>query len=141
AIDEAATPLVVGGTGLYFRAALSELAIPPRGRRAHWQQEVDRLGPEAAHALLAERDPAAAARVHANDKRRVVRALELAELGASLAPTSDTLWGVGYRHPTLVVGLDLPRDELASRIEARTRLMVERGVVEEARSALAGSVS
>jgi tRNA dimethylallyltransferase len=81
AIDDAGVPLVVGGTGLYFRAALSELRIPPPGRRAHWQAEVDRLGPEASHALLAERDPAAAARVHANDRRRVVRALELAEAG------------------------------------------------------------
>ena len=82
-------PLVVGGTGLYFRAALSALELPPPpapGRREHWQHEVDRLGPEAAHALLAERDPAAAARVHANDRKRLVRALELAEAGASLAP-------------------------------------------------------
>ena len=79
------TPLVVGGTGLYFRAALSELELPPPpapGARERWQAEYDRLGPEGAHALLAERDPAAAARVHANDRRRVVRALELAEAGA-----------------------------------------------------------
>ena len=48
AIDAADVPVIVGGTGLYFRAALSELAIPPPGRRAHWQQEVERLGPEAA---------------------------------------------------------------------------------------------
>ena len=149
AIDELVAagrvPVVVGGTGLYLRAALAGLELPPpapAGTRARgWSGCTTALGPERAHAALAERDPAAAARVHANDRRRVVRALELAELGASLAPTSDTLWGAGYRHPTLVVGLDVPRDELASRIEARTRSMVERGVVEEARSALAGSVS
>ena len=59
AIDEAGLPLVVGGTGLYFRAALSALELPPPpapGRREHWQHEVDRLGAEAAHALLAECD-------------------------------------------------------------------------------------
>jgi tRNA dimethylallyltransferase len=148
AIDELVAagrmPVVVGGTGLYLRAALAGLELPPAAPaavRSRLELLYDRVGPERAHAALAERDPAAAARVHANDRRRVVRALELAELGASLAPASDTLWGGGYRHPTLVVGLDLPRDQLASRIEARTRSMVERGVVEEARSALAGSVS
>ena len=148
AIDELVAagrvPVVVGGTGLYLRAALAGLELPPPAPaavRSRLERLYDRLGPERAHAALVERDPAAAARVHANDRRRVVRALELAELGASLAPASDTLWGGGYRHPTVVVGLDLPRDELASRIEARTRSMVERGVVEEARSALAGAVS
>lgn len=148
AIDELVaggrTPVVVGGTGLYLRAALAGLELPPpapAGTRSRLERLYDRLGAERAHAALVELDPAAAARVHANDRRRVVRALELAELGASLAPTSDTLWGGGYRQPTLVVGLDLPREELASRIEARTRSMVERGVVEEARNALAGSIS
>jgi len=132
AVDEAETPLVVGGTGLYFRAALSELAIPPRGRRSHWQQEVERLGPEAAHALLAERDPAAAARVHANDRRRVVRALELAEAGHSLAPADDRLWTADTRHPTTIVVLDLPLDELDRRIAARTAEMAAGGAAEEA---------
>jgi tRNA dimethylallyltransferase len=132
AVDEAETPLVVGGTGLYFRAALSELAIPPRGRRSHWQQEVERLGPEAAHALLAERDPPAAARVHANDRRRVVRALELAEAGHSLAPADDRLWTADTRYPTTIVALDLPLDELDRRIAARTAAMAAAGAAEEA---------
>ena len=138
------TPVVVGGTGLYLRAALAELELPPpapAATRSRLEALYDRIGPERAHAALAERDPAAAARVHANDRRRVVRALELVELGSSLAPASDTLWGESYRHPTFVVGLDVPRDELAARIEARTRSMVERGVVEEAHRALGASVS
>ena len=62
------------------------------GRRAHWQAEYDRLGSAAAHEELTRVDPAAAARVHANDRKRVVRALELAETGASLAPEHDRLW-------------------------------------------------
>ena len=143
-VDAGNTPIVVGGTGLYLRAALAGLELPPpapAGTRSRLERLYDRLGPERAHAALAERDAAAAARVHENDRRRVVRALELAELGASLAPASDTLWGEAYRHPTLVVGLDVPRDELASRIETRTRSMVEHGVLEEVRTALAGSVS
>jgi tRNA dimethylallyltransferase len=132
AIDEAHTPLVVGGTGLYFRAALSELAIPPRGRREHWQDEVDRLGTEAAHALLADRDPAAAARVHANDRRRVVRALELAEAGHTLAPADDRVWTDDPRYPTTIVALDLPLDELDGRIAARTKAMAAAGAADEA---------
>jgi tRNA dimethylallyltransferase len=141
AIDEADTPLVVGGTGLYFRAALAELAIPPRGRRGYWQQEVERLGPEAAHALLGERDPAAAARVHANDRRRVVRALELAEAGHSLAPADDRLWTDDTRYPTTIVALDLPLDELDRRIAARTAAMAAAGAAEEAARAWAQPLS
>jgi tRNA dimethylallyltransferase len=141
AIDDVETPLVVGGTGLYFRAALSELAIPPPGRRAHWQEEVDRLGPEAAHALLAERDPAAAARVHPNDRRRVVRALELVEAGHSLAPAHDRLWTEDTRHPTTVVALDLPLEVLDRRIAERTRAMAAAGASDEAASAWAGPLS
>jgi tRNA dimethylallyltransferase len=85
-------PLVVGGTGLYFRAALSELGIPPPGRRAHWQAEVDRLGPDGGARTACRARPAAGARLHANDRRRVVRALELAGQGHSLAPAADRLW-------------------------------------------------
>ena len=121
AVDAAAVPLVVGGTGLYFRAALSAIELPPPpapGRREHWQEEVERLGPDGAHALLAERDPAAAARVHANDRKRLVRALELAEAGSSLAPGTDRLWTEDTRLPTLIVALDVPLDELDRRIDA-----------------------
>ena len=141
AIDTAEMPLLVGGTGLYFRAALSELAIPPPGRRAHWQQEVERLGLEAAHALLVERDPAAAARVHANDRRRIVRALELAEAGHSLAPADDRLWTDDTRHPTTIVALDVPLDELDRRIAARTSAMAAAGAAEEAAGAWARPLS
>ncbi|MGN6798929.1 MAG: tRNA (adenosine(37)-N6)-dimethylallyltransferase [Gaiellaceae bacterium] len=141
AIDVAATPLVVGGTGLYFRAALSDLSIPPRGRREHWQEEVDRLGPEAAHALLADRDPAAAARVHANDRRRVVRALELAESGHSLAPKDDRLWTDDTRCPTTIFVLDLALDELDRRIAARTEAMAAAGAADEASRAWAEPLS
>jgi tRNA dimethylallyltransferase len=138
AIDDAARPLVVGGTGLYFRAALASFGLPPPGgRRAFWEAEYDRLTPDGAHALLRQRDPAAAARVHANDRKRVVRALELAELGESLAPATNRLWTEETRVPTTIVALDLPTEELDRRIERRTEEMVERGVVDEARRAWA----
>lgn len=144
AIDESDVPLVVGGTGLYFRAALSGLALPPPpapGRRVFWQDEYDRLGPEAAHAALAEHDAAAAMRVHANDRKRVVRALELADAGHSLAPEHDRLWTDDTRLPTTIVALELPLEELDRRIDLRTQVMVEAGAVEEARQAWAQPLS
>jgi tRNA dimethylallyltransferase len=148
AIDEilaaGRTPIVVGGTGLYLRAALSELELPPPpapGRREHWQRVYDRLGAEQAHAQLAARDPAAAAGVHPNDRRRVVRALELTDAGRSLKPPADRLWSGELRRPTVVFGLELPREELLSRIEERTRRMFDAGVEAEVAAALAGPIS
>jgi tRNA dimethylallyltransferase len=141
AIDAAERPLVVGGTGLYLRAALSAMEFPPPGRREHWQAEVERLGAEAAHALLAARDPAAAVRVHANDRKRLIRALELAETGASLAPTTDRLWTEDTRLPTTIVALDVPLELLDERIEARTQAMAAAGAADEARRAWAEPLS
>jgi tRNA dimethylallyltransferase len=138
------TPIVVGGTGLYLRAAISSLELPPapaEGRREHWQRLYDGVGAERAHELLAERDPATAAFVHPNDRRRVVRALELTDAGRSLRPEADRLWSEETRHPTVVVGLDVPREKLVRRIEARTRAMFEAGVEDEVRQALEGPVS
>ena len=135
AIDRAVVPLVVGGTGLYFRAALAALELPPPaapGRRAHWQAEVERLGASAAHSLLVERDPAAAARVHPNDHKRLVRALELAETGRSLAPADDRLWTTEMRLPTSTFALDVPLAELDRRIEERTHAMASGGAQAEA---------
>ena len=143
AIDEilasGRTPIVVGGTGLYLRAALAEIELPPApaaGARERWQETYDELGPERAHALLVERDPVAASRVHANDRRRVVRALELNEAGHSLVRADSRLWSGPLRHATLVFGLELEREILGARIERRTREMFERGVIEEVKSAL-----
>jgi tRNA dimethylallyltransferase len=148
AIDEilaaGRTPVVVGGTGLYLRAALAELALPPPpepGARERWAGRYDELGAEAAHARLAELDPTAAAAVHPNDRRRVVRALELAEAGESLAPARDRLWAEETRHPTLIVGLDVPKVVLDRRIGERTRAMFDAGVQDEVRRALAGQIS
>jgi tRNA dimethylallyltransferase len=137
------TPVVVGGTGLYLRAALADLELPPLpapGARERWQQFYDD-DPRAAHERLSELDPPAADAVHQNDRRRVVRALELAEAGSSLAPETDRLWAEVTRHPTVIVGLDVPKEVLERRIEARTEAMFDAGVEEEVRRALAGFLS
>jgi tRNA dimethylallyltransferase len=137
-------PIVVGGTGLYFRAALADLELPPApppGTRERWGAFYDERGGEAAHAELAALDPGAAAAVHPNDRRRVVRALELVEAGASLRPRHDRLWTEETRHPTLVVGLDLAKETLEQRIVQRTEAMFAAGVEEEVRQALARPLS
>jgi tRNA dimethylallyltransferase len=148
AIDElraaGQTPVVAGGTGLYLRAALAELGLPPAppaDQRARWERAYDRLGAERAFAVLAARDADAAARLHPNDRRRVVRALELTEVGSSLRPEPDRLWTSETRHPTIVFGLELPREVLGERIERRTHAMFDAGVAEEARAALSGPIS
>ena len=139
ALSRERTPIVVGGTGLYLRAALAALELPPApppGARERWERLYARLGPEQAHAALAERDPLAAQAVHPNDRKRVVRALELHEAGGSLAPPRDRLWSDETRHPTLIFGLDVPKAVLDERIRARTEAMFERGVEQEVERAL-----
>ena len=135
--------VVAGGTGLYLRAALVDLEIPPAvaaSERARAEALYD-THPGAAHAWLAELDPAAATLVHVNDRRRVVRALELAGAGSTLAPSDSRLWAEATRRPTIVVGLDLPRDELARRIVARTEEMIGRGVANEVERAVRSPIS
>jgi tRNA dimethylallyltransferase len=144
AIDEilasGRTPIVAGGTGLYLRAALAELNLPPKVHacaRARWEAFYDEVGPEQAHARLSDLDPDAAEAVHANDRRRVVRSLEL----AGLERERDRLWSGETRHPTVIVGLDVPKDVLDRRIDERTRAMFAAGVRAEAEAALSRPVS
>ena len=137
-------PVVVGGTGLYLRAALADLQLPPPpvpGARERWSAFYDERGATIAHAELAAHDPRAAAGVHPNDRRRVVRALELAESGSSLRPDTDRLWAGETRHPTTIVGLDVPKEVVERRIAARTEAMLAAGAADEARAALAGPIS
>ena len=135
--------VVAGGTGLYLRAALGDLDVPPPVApkvRARVEREVDddRV---AAHDRLASLDPVTAAVVHPNDRRRLVRALELADEGGSLTAGQDRLWSSRTRRPTTIVGLEVPVDELERRIRARAEEMFARGVVDEVRVALDGEVS
>ena len=144
AIDEilaaGRTPVVVGGTGLYLRAALADLTLPPApepGERERWERFYDERGPERAHERLAEVDPEAAAAVHPNDRRRVVRSLEL----SGRERQRNQLWAGETRHPTIVFGLDVPKEELDRRILDRARAMFDAGVRAEAEAAIAAGVS
>lgn len=129
--------LLVGGSGLYFRAVVDPLEFPPtdpaiRGRIA---AEVD-ADPAAAHALLARSDPAAAARIEPGNTRRVTRALEVAELTGRPFSSFATAWQ-SHRsiYPGLrVIGLGLPRPQLLCRIESRVDAMLAAGWVPECRA-------
>jgi tRNA dimethylallyltransferase len=138
-LAEGAAPIVVGGTGLYLRAALADLQLrppPPAGVRERWQAELVARGPQALHAELARAAPWAAQTIQPRDRHRIVRALELLDQGA-LAPATgpSQLWTRETRHPTRLVGLVRDRAELYARIEARVDAMVAAGVVEEVRRA------
>jgi tRNA dimethylallyltransferase len=137
AAGRGALPLVVGGTGLYLRAALADLDLPPAvdaTERVRWERMYDTRGAAVAFGELERRDPRAAERLHANDRQRVVRALELSERGASLAPQGDRLWQGGLRAPTVVAVVSWPRTDLRTRIRMRTEAMLAGGAVDEVRA-------
>jgi tRNA dimethylallyltransferase len=138
-------PIVVGGTGLYLRAALTELSLkpaPPEGVRERWTAELERRGPAALHATLAERAPWAAARIEPNDRQRVVRALELLDAGElEPAPEESELWSSAVRRSTLLVGLVMNRERLYAKIDERVEAMVDAGAQEEVRRANAEGAS
>jgi tRNA dimethylallyltransferase len=117
------------------------MPLPPRvpaADRARFERMYDRDGAGVAHARLLSADPAAAAAVHPNDRRRVVRALELHAAGSTLAPEHDRLWGSDRRRRTAVFGLDVPAELVADRIAVRTGEMFQRGLVDEVRAARRG---
>jgi tRNA dimethylallyltransferase len=138
-------PIVVGGTGLYLRAALSELDLrppPPEGVRERWTAELERQGAPRLHALLAQSAPWAAENIDENDRQRIVRALELLDLGELEPPEGPSqLWSEELRHPTELVGLTMQREPLYAAIDARVEAMVAAGAREEARRAHAAGAS
>lgn len=138
-------PIVVGGTGLYLRAALTDLDLrpsAPEGSRRRLEEQMEDRGPAALHAELAARAPRAADAVDPADRSRIVRALELDELGAlqeRAAPSQ--LWSEETRHPTLLVGLVMEREALYRRIDARVEAIVAAGAEHEVRRAAAEGAS
>jgi tRNA dimethylallyltransferase len=139
ALVEGCRPIVVGGTGLYLRAALAQLDLyppPPASVRARWTEEVERRGPEELHRELAERAPWAVEDIEPTDRSRIIRTLELLEMG-ELEPRDgeSQLWTEHTRHPTLLAGLTMDRDHLYRRIDARVDAMVAAGAQEEVQRA------
>lgn len=129
-------PLLVGGSGLYVRAVLDSLEIPPTdpGVRARLEERLAACGPGPLHEALRDRDPVAAARILPSNGRRIVRALEVMEVTGR--PFSATLPEPAYERPAVQIGLDVPRDVLDERIARRVDRMWEQGLVEEVRGLL-----
>ncbi|ADB51673.1 tRNA (adenosine(37)-N6)-dimethylallyltransferase MiaA [Conexibacter woesei] len=145
ALAQGRTPIVVGGTGLYLRAALTNLKLkppPPEGARERWTAELERRGAPALHAELARRAPWAAETIDPNDRQRIVRAHELLD-GGDLEPPggASQLWTGEMRHPTLLAGLVMEREALYARIDARVDAMLAAGAREEVLRANAAGAS
>jgi tRNA dimethylallyltransferase len=138
-------PIVVGGTGLYLRAALADLDLrpaPPEGARAYWTARLEQRGSPALHAELERRAAWAAEKLDVNDARRITRALESLDAGELDPPEGPSqLWSEELRHPTLLAGLTMDREALYARIDARVDQIVAGGAREEVRRAHASGVS
>jgi len=136
-----ASPMLVGGSSLYVRAVIDSLEFPGADPavRAHWTAELDRVGPIRLHALLAERDPDAAAAILPTNGRRVVRALEVNTLTGR--PFAATMPGYASIYPRLaMIGLDVPRAELDERIDHRVDRMWSAGFIDEVRRLKAAGI-
>jgi tRNA dimethylallyltransferase len=127
-------PALVGGSGLYVRAALEDLHFPGTdgGTRARLEDELARLGPTVLHARLATLDPAAAGAILPGNGRRIVRALEVIEISGR--PFTATMPPYEQVRPAIQIGLTLPRPELDQRIAARVDRMWQTGLEAEVKS-------
>lgn len=139
AIDEVRArgniPILVGGSALYVRAVIDDLDFPGTDRdiRSAWQTTLADIGPEALHAILAERDPLAATHILASNERRVVRALEVIQMTGQ--PFKARLPPYESIYPNLVVvGIKMDRATLDSRIEDRVHSMWAAGFIDEVRN-------
>lgn len=128
-------PIVLGGTGLYLRAALAELDLlppPSTGVRERLTAELQQDGQVALYERLSERDPDVAAAIKPGDSRRTLRALEALESGVSAASRDENrLWTDDTRVPTRLFALTMEREQLYARIEARVEEMIMLGAREE----------
>ena len=133
-------PLLVGGSGLYFRSVVDDLRFPPRSERirSSLEREADELGAGALHARLEKLDPAAAAMMEPGNARRIVRALEVIELTGRPFSDNDGWDRFDSRYDLRVAGLELQRDDLYARIAGRVEKMLQEGLLSEVRSLQGG---
>ncbi|MBT3351684.1 MAG: tRNA (adenosine(37)-N6)-dimethylallyltransferase MiaA [Nitrospinaceae bacterium] len=133
--DKGAFPMVVGGSGLYIQALIEGLFDGPgadENIRLKLEEQAERDGAEALHRSLVECDPAAAGKIHPNDTKRVIRALEVYEVtGRPISELRAESPAGGFARP-FYVGLDWPSDTLDERIKERIRWMLLNGMQDEA---------
>ncbi len=142
AVQRRRLPIVTGGTGLYLRALTEGLFTGPSRQeslRKRLRQSAERRGSAWLHRLLRRLDPATAARIHANDAPKLIRAIEVCM--ATRSPLSNLLQNQGKNPLTgfrlLRIGLNPPRQQLYERINVRCAAMFAAGLVEETRGLLA----
>ena len=128
--------LLVGGSGLYFRAIVDELEFPgtDRDTRSELERQATALGPERLYARLASMDPAAAARIEPGNARRIVRALEVPALTGRPFSSFADAWERYDPDAVRAAGLRMSREPLVERIRARVRAMLDDGWIDEVRS-------
>ena len=144
ALSRGVVPIVVGGTGLYLQAALTDMPLRPPvpiELEQALQARLEAEGPQALHSELAVKAPAAASRINLGDHRRLLRALALVEAGHSLDDQTGGIWTSQMRHETRVIGLLRERDELYARIGARVDAIAAGGGAEEVSAALLAGAS
>ncbi|WP_198163400.1 tRNA (adenosine(37)-N6)-dimethylallyltransferase MiaA [Rhodococcus sp. WMMA185] len=132
--ERGAVPIIVGGSMMYVQSLLDEWSFPATDAdvRARWEAFLAQRGVAAVHEELSRVDPEAAASILPTDGRRLVRALEVVEItgrpfAASAPRIGEPRWG------TRIIGVDRESTELDERLRLRTRLMFERGLVDEVR--------
>ncbi|NUW37493.1 tRNA (adenosine(37)-N6)-dimethylallyltransferase MiaA [Nonomuraea sp. SMC257] len=135
-LDTLAVPVLVGGSGLYVRAAVDDLEFPGTDPeiRARLEAELAERGPAPLYERLTREDPAAAAAILPSNGRRIVRALEVIE--HSGRPFSATMPSYDGVYPCVQIGLEVPRPELDERIALRVERMWAAGLVDEVRGLL-----
>ena len=128
--------LLVGGSGLYFRAIVDELEFPgtDRDTRSELERQAAALGPERLYARLASMDPVAAARIEPANARRIVRALEVPALTGRPFSSFADAWDRYDPDAVRAAGLRMSRERLIERIRARVRAMLDDGWIDEVRS-------
>jgi tRNA dimethylallyltransferase len=130
------TLIATGGTPLYYKALFEGLFDGP-GANASLRGQLTAQPPDELHARLREVDPTAAARIHVNDRKRLVRALEVFELTGKPISSLQTAWTRGeLRHQATWIGLSWEREALNRRINARVKQMLEQGWLDETRALL-----
>ena len=128
--DSGKTPVLVGGTGLYLNSITYRLDFTDTSYDLAFRQKLEKRNAQELHRILSEKDPQAAERIHENDKKRIIRRLEILNNG-------DGKNGYEFRRPNdeydfVMAGLTTERKVLYERINRRVDLMMQQGLLQEA---------
>lgn len=139
-LEKGKLPVVSGGTGLYLNSLLYEMDFSTPPRQDRYREQLEKLaedqGKDALHRLLAQQDPKAAERIHPNNTKKIIRAMEtIKSSGETIRPFSNVNVPSKEYRP-LLIGLTRDREELYQRINDRVDLLMKQGLLEEVRALL-----